>query len=205
MCREQCVATWSPVSPKSDISRHYSLNEEELLSRKGSLKAPCFFGVDFCHELKSNLSESRSFKITLQLQSSYILLKWYVVQLSSSSTLLAPAAIFQFHKMLQWWRWSRSAKLQSINLAGLVLLWQLYFCKNFSSSICRIVSVGRLFFMMLNDEQIRDHFGCAFFFCGSNPLWWHMRRAPCVACCGFPRGPGQVREIHFGRFVFLTQ
>ena len=55
-----CVATWSEVSPKSDISRHYSLNEKE-----GSLKAPCFFGVDFFHALKSNLSESRSFKINL--------------------------------------------------------------------------------------------------------------------------------------------
>ena len=54
------VATWSQLSPKSDISRHYSLNEKE-----GSLKAPCFFGVDFFHALKSNLSESRSFKINL--------------------------------------------------------------------------------------------------------------------------------------------
>ena len=53
-------ATWSQLSPKSDISRHYSLNEKE-----GSLKAPCFFGVDFFHALKSNLSESRSFKINL--------------------------------------------------------------------------------------------------------------------------------------------
>ena len=96
------VATWSQLSPKSDISRHYSLNEKE-----GSLKAPCFFGVDFFHALKSNLSESRSFKINLLELLHLIKVISFQVRALPRLEILKTVRWFRIEKEVKSWKVSR--------------------------------------------------------------------------------------------------
>ena len=107
-------ATWSQLSPKSDISRHYSLNEKE-----GSLKAPCFFGVDFFLALRSNLSEAEASRSTYW--SSYILLKWY-------ATL---PRLYICYQSLQWlFHFIRLIAYSSLRVKLNATYWAYYFSRH---------------------------------------------------------------------------